>query len=313
MSSPSFTQQAFEQAVTWFVALQEVNVDQAQHAKFQRWLQQHESHAAAYAEAEQLWSSFDRIKTVNSIPGLSAARVAAPRSIRHSLASLLVCAVAIGWWLDYQAPIVSYATNIGERQSIELEDGSRIELDAASSLAVRLSWLRREVRLDKGQALFTIAHEQFRPFDVQTGALKIHDIGTRFEVGRTQQSTEVVVLEGSVELSTGQQVVQRLTVGQRRRMDQFNQLQTIEAIDLDKVGAWLNGRLIFDHTPLSEVIEEIERHHPVTFQFADASLATQTISGNFAAADLKPFLRSLESILPIHTKRHRQTIILSKR
>ncbi len=175
--SPTFSQQAFEQAVTWFVALQEANIDQAQHAKFQRWLQQHESHAAAYAEAEQLWSSFDNLKTAE-IPGLSTARAAAPRSIRQSLASVLLLAAASGWWLDYHAPTLNYATNIGERHSIELADGSRIELNAATELSVRLSWLRREIRLDKGQAMFTVAHERLRPFEVHSGALKIHDIGT---------------------------------------------------------------------------------------------------------------------------------------
>jgi transmembrane sensor len=311
--SPAFSQQTFEQAVTWFVALQEISVDQAQQAKFQRWLQQHESHAAAYAEAEQLWSSFDNIKTAD-VPGLSTARAAAPRSIWHGLASVLLLAAASGWWLDDHAPTANYATNIGDRQTIVLADGSRIELNAATELSVRLSWFRREVRLDHGQAMFTVAHERLRPFDVHSGALKIHDIGTQFDVRKNQHGVEVVVLNGSVELSADrQQRAKRLTAGQRCRMDQFNHLQAIEAVDVDKAGTWLNGRLVFDHTPLSEVTAEIERHHPITFQFADASLAKETVSGNFSTADLKPFLRSLESILPIHAKRHAQTIVLSRR
>lgn len=310
--SAAFSQETFEQAVTWFVALQEEDIEAAQQARFRQWLQQHESHAAAYAEAEKLWSSLDSIKSAN-LPQLSRVRTTANRSIRHSLATILLLAAASGWWFDFQAKTINYATSIGERQSVQLADGSVIELNAATELSVRLSWLRREIRLDKGQAMFTVVHERWRPFDVYSGALKIHDIGTRFDVSKNQQGSAVTVLDGSVELSTDHQSAQRLTAGQRRRMDQFNRLQAIETADLEQAGAWLDGRLVFEHTPLSEVVAEIERHHPVDFQFADARLSKETISGNFAASDLQPFLRSLESILPIHVKRQANTIILGRR
>ena len=51
----------------------------------------------------------------------------------------------------------------------------------------------------------------------------------------------------------------------------------------------MNSELIFDHTPLVEVIVELERYHPVHFTFADAGLAAQSLSCSFNTTDLQPF------------------------
>jgi transmembrane sensor len=96
-------------------------------------------------------------------------------------------------------------------------------------------------------------------------------------------------------------------------LDQFGYLQPIEKIQPAEQAAWVDGKLIFDHTPLSEVVAEMERHHPVHFKFADASLATQTLSGSFNLADLQPFLRAVEATLPVRVRRQKQVIELSRR
>lgn len=307
------SEQTLEKAITWFVVLQEQNLDPAKHVKFQRWLQQHEMHQIAYAQAEQLWSSFDRLKTAR-IPELAEARRIRPRSRRYGLASVLMIAIFNGWWLDYSAEPIRFSTGIGQHHSMVLADGSQIVMNAATQLTVRQSWLRREVQLQHGEMMVTVAHEPFRPFDVYSGALRVRDIGTRFNVRRQGNTADVTVLEGVVEVSSAQTPVgQRLTAGQRRQMNQLDKLLATETVNLEQTSAWLDGRLIFDHTPMSAVAAEIERQHPVQIRFAQTSLAQETITGSFAANDLKTILRTLETILPVQTQRQGKTIVLSKR
>lgn len=315
--SSVFSERSFEQAVTWFVALQSEDCNQQQHEKFQRWLDKHPSHADAYAKAEQLWLNLNPIKS-SVIPELDVAREGRTRAVRISkssgLALLLASALGMGWWLDYRVVPDNYSTSIGQRQSITLMDGSSIDMNAASRLSSRITWCRRQIVLLEGEALFTVAHEPLRPFTLQADKLQIRDIGTRFTVRNQAQSVRVSVLEGEVELKQSHAWMgHSLKAGESRRLDQLGHLQPIEKIQADQEAAWVNGKLIFDHTPLSEVVAEMERHHPILFKFADASLASQTLSGSFNIADLQPFLRAVEATLPVRVRRQKQTIVFSRR
>lgn len=313
---PGYDEATFERAVAWFVALQDENCDDSRRARFRRWLDRHESHAEAYAAAEALWGSLDRMKSA-PIPGLAAAESAPSKSwpaARSRTLALLLLAVAGGWWLDYRVPSVVYATGVGQRQSIVLADGSQLALNARSRLAVKTTWCRRQLELQAGEAMFTVAHEPFRPFVVRAGGLQIRDIGTRFDVRLLADGTSVSVLEGEVVLKPDNAWLgDSLKAGFSRRMDLNGRLQAETAGDIERAEAWINGRLVFERTPLAEVAAELEMHHDVQFVFADAALAQTTLSGTFEAGDLKPFLRALETMLPLRAERRQRQIVLSRR
>lgn len=236
-----FNPRIFEQAVTWFVALQSQDCNEQQRAEFQQWLMQHESHTAAYAEAEKLWINLDSVKS-SSMPNLKA-RNQGWNAMQTGIATLVFAAIATGWWFDYSAETVTHSTGIGQRRSVELADDSKIELNAATQLSVRLSWLRREIQLQEGEAMFNVAHENFRNFTVHAQSLTIQDIGTRFNVRKRSEGTIVSVLEGEVEIKpehawTGQNV----KAGFSCRIDQNGQFYPIEIANLEQASEWINGR-----------------------------------------------------------------------
>ena len=109
-------------------------------------------------------------------------------------AALAVCAVT---WSYLTGPQV-YQTHFGEQRSILLEDGSRITLNTASRIDVRFDKGQRFVRLLEGEALFEVAHDATRPFDVQTGATVLRALGTQFDVEMGPNLTTVTVVEGRV-------------------------------------------------------------------------------------------------------------------
>lgn len=312
----SFSQRALEQAITWFVALQDEACEQTTRERFQQWLSQHESHVAAYARAEHLWGNLDQLVT-DDIPGLKAARAAQPRQWRSAISAgvgLLCIAIAAGWWLDYRVEAIELATGIGERRNLTLADGSQIQLNAATRLSAKVSWCRRQVVLQQGEAMFDVAHRTFPSFSVQVGNMRILDIGTRFDVHMRSDDSQVSVLEGEVELKRdGALLGDSLKAGFSRRFDKSGRLQAVQVANADQADAWLNGRLLFDRAPLSEVAYELERQHDLSFVFADPSLANETLSGSFDAADLKPFLNAVEKILPIRVQHQHKKVILSRR
>jgi transmembrane sensor len=312
---PDFSQRSFEQAVAWFVALQSDGIEADRQAEFQHWLKQHPSHELAFAEAERLWANLEPLKTA-TVPGLSEARAARRQSSRvgSKLSMLLIIALGWGWWSDYQIQPLVYKTGIGQKQIINLADGSTVQLNPMSQLSVHMSWCRRSLELQRGDAVFDVAHETLRPFTVHAGELRVRDIGTRFVVRQRTNKIKVAVLVGEVALKSDQSwLEQSLVEGRSLEMDRNGNLLTMQMGNLESTHAWLEGRLLLERTPLAEVAAELERYHPVKFVFTDPALINQTISGSFDIADLKPFLRALETMLPIEVQRKQSDIVLSQR
>lgn len=317
MTSTTPSQRHLKQATTWFVALQSAQIAPEQRQQFERWLAASPTHRQAFSEVEQVWGNLDALKS-GDLPELEQARAARPSRWRHGrplLTGLLLAAVLGSVWQEFSVPAATYRTGIGERREIALVDGSRLQLNTATRLRVRISRLRREIDLEQGEAVFDVAHERWRPFRVHAGKLHISDIGTRFNVRHQDAGgTSVSVLEGEVELRLGRAWLgEILSAGFGRRLDAEGRWQAPEKIDAEPVLAWTRGQLLFHHTPLADVAKELERYHNLHFVLADPSLGQQTLSGRFDAGDLQPFLQALQSMLPVRVQRGKDTIVLHKR
>jgi transmembrane sensor len=316
-SSLPYSARQLKQAIEWFVRLQSEQCPVEEHLRFETWLAKNENHRAAYAEAERVWANMDELKFM-SVPGLDEARSATPRkSLAVQLASWAFCiltsALLGGVWLEYSAETINYETRIGEHRRIELADNSHIDLNTDTRVSIRISLLQRNVVLTQGEALFEIRHNRLHPFTVQVGDLAVRDIGTRFNVRKNTEGTTISVLEGEVELNNDQSVNnEHLVAGNQRSYTETTGLGQLQAVEADKLTAWVNGQLVFTRKPLLEVVAELERYHPVQFTFADPKLAQETLSGTFNSDDIDPFLHVLEAILPIQAKRNGQQIQLRR-
>jgi len=313
-SSAAYSTRQLKQAVEWFVRLQSEHCLAQDRLDFEIWLEKNDSHRAAYAEAEKVWVGMDNLKWL-PVPGLAEARSAKPRKpAAASLAIvLLTTALLTGTWLEYSAETLNYATRLGERRRIELADNSHIDLNTDSRISVKISLLQRKVVLTQGEALFDVKHNVLRPFTVQAGDLRVRDVGTRFNIRKQNKGATVSVLAGEVELSNGQGVINKaLTAGKQQVYRETSVLGLLETVQAETLTAWVNGQLVFKHTPLHEVTAELERYHPVHFTFADPQLAQKTLSGTFNTDDLGPFLHALETILPVQAKQNGRLIQLRR-
>lgn len=236
-----------------------------------------------------------------------------PRSRTRLGVAMAVLGFACGLiWLDPAYRTEQFSSAIGKYESIQLADGSHVTLDAASR--IRVSWhLRsRQVELQQGQALFSVAPAVYRPFLTIAGATRITVVGTRYNVNRSQQDVRVTVEEGRVDVG-GSEADIRLHAGDQVLV-RNGRLGMPVRIDASASSAWTNGRLVFDRTPLREVLEVVQRHRAGSVIIQDQSLNELPVSGAFDSNRLDGMLALLPKILPVELSRDADgTLYLNRR
>jgi transmembrane sensor len=299
-----------QQAAEWITLLQSGNCTDAEAYAFDDWLSQSEDHRVAYQQLVAFWQELAQIEPHASTE-LEAARAylrdhrQTPRkfSKKHgatvlSLLLLIIASPFLWSWLHTQ----NYQTAKGERASIELSDGSHIELNTDTELSVQYSDSGRKVTLTHGEALFTVIHNAEQPFTVTANNGVIQDIGTRFNVYQQTAKVSVTVLEGEVSVSTNNTTAHNLKANQQLNYDNNGQISPITQVDVNNITAWQNKQLIFKAQALSVVIEQLARYHDVQLKIADSKLQTLKVSGIFPSDNLQLVLNTLASALPIKIK-----------
>jgi len=218
-------------------------------------------------------------------------------------ASLIAAAaVAVILWTGHpQDSFQNLATPIAQRQALTLADGTELELNAQTVLAVELNARERRVRLAGGEAFFHVAKDSARPFFVETAAGSVRVTGTQFNV-RTGQAgqLEVTVVEGAVQVRPGDQAGTRaLHAGEQLvRAGTEITVRTLASGDVDRTLAWRTGQVLFNGTPLREALASFARYHGRTLTASDEA-ALQRVGGRRSLDDLEGFLTALEDALPV--------------
>src|SRR5215472_8224814 len=199
-----------EQAGEWFIAHQAGPLDAEETAAFLAWLKASPVHVREYLAVARIAHHLPAVigrpqvpletflaqqpsgdDRVASLPGRPERRSSA---VRHTLpwlsavaATVVALAAGAMWWAHdgelFGIP-KTYRVAHGEQSVQRLPDGSVVHLDTDSALTVRYSGGERLVELDRGQALFEVAHEASRRFRVAAGIAGVIAVGTRFNVYR---------------------------------------------------------------------------------------------------------------------------------
>lgn len=294
-----------ERALYWLVRVHSGEMSAAERAAFERWLAARREHRQAYEAICVAWSDLPRPEAeLTAARHYVRRRGFSRRAWSTAVAAVLVLAVGLSA-LDGWPPSGSgvYRTAQGERRTVILPDGTQVELNSDTVLALCYGWFSRSVELERGEAFFSVAPWKFRPFEVRALGGSIRDIGTRFDVDLRPASVRVAVLEGAVRIRLADAGNERqVNEGQMVRYSATGELSETEPADLAAATAWREGKLIFRATPLSTVFAELGRYHSVAVHIADPALEQLPLSGVFKADDLPLFLATLEAALPVRTK-----------
>ncbi|MFT7773942.1 FecR family protein [Roseateles sp.] len=330
-SSPDLS----EQALDWFVR-ERAGLAAAEQAELRAWLAASPEHARALARCAQQWDELDALPAAGvgrlrhqlaadleremQSPWRSPLRWSVRSSWAYggaaALALAVACATFLAWYPRQQQPLYSqsFSTARGQQLALALPDGSQVRLDTASRGEVALYRERREVRLTEGQAMFQVARDEARPFDVWAGPLRVTVLGTRFAVRYTtgdEGRVRVAVEEGHVRVAsarpTGGAAIE-LSAGQQVDGDAGGRLGTVTAVAADGVAGWREGRLSFENATLAQVLDEFERYGATGLVLKDSRTAALRLTGTFNPHQLENFRRVLPQVLPVRLQPHADQI-----
>lgn len=281
------------EAEQWLVKLQSPSLSQADEKRFFQWLELSTAHQAAYVQAEQFWTAMGQQQFTASPQKTSEARkpLLWLTSIAASLAILVFGILSVDNSLHF-------ATGTGERLQVSLKDGSQVQLNTRSTLAVEFEPASRYIELEQGEAFFDVKSDPDRPFIVKTPGGIVRVLGTQFNVYTDDHQTIVSVMEGKVDVSIGQAVeqLQQLDFSGSNHLlaNQQVQLQhqssdswfdnTPEAkrgetlaINSHNVIAWQRGEAIYNGTPLADVVKDLNRYYHGEIRLQNEQLNQQPV------------------------------------
>lgn len=239
-------------------------------------------------------------------------------AMRAAAAMIAIAAVGGAFWRVQQTAADhsagrTYATGIGQRDSVDLPDGSRVVLGPKSRLVVASGYgdPNREVELT-GEGYFEVKHDDAHTFTVRAGTATIRDVGTAFTV-RTDDAdrVRVAVSEGAVLLdgaTAGRGVV--LHQGDVGVVQGTSHAQAARGRATSEDVAWTSGRLVFREAPISEVAAELRRWYGVELRVTDSTLATQHLTTSFAGDSLDNVLKVIGLALGATIERHGDTAVV---
>jgi transmembrane sensor len=315
------------EASQWLIRL-ETDPTPELKAAFEEWLAADARNRAAYVRLEKTWRHADVLRKLRPLDGEvdeniidkfgePGAIVVTPRRKAWLpwlavAASLLIVAVGTVTWVSYsRAGWQNYKTEPGGFQRISLPDGSTAFLNTNSEIRVKMTADRREIVLSRGEALFTVAHDPQRPFDVTAADTVVRAVGTEFSVRlRDQQQVDVIVREGRVAIDPPDDLPEPKLAQQRVTLPNLSTLAAGESVsvkarkltvrkvpaeDMTRKLAWTQGRLWFDRVTLAEAVAEFNRYNRRQLVIDDPAIESFHIGGTFDTQDVDNFVGALRS------------------
>ncbi len=239
---------------------------------------------------------------VDGAQGVVAKWAATPTHRRALLAGLLAASAVggIATTLALGGREQRYATAFGTRRSVALDDGSRIDMNTGSVIAVAFDATRRVVRLLQGEAMFDVAHDARRPFYVQVGDSLLRVLGTAFNVRIRAELVELTVSRGAVGISDGAKVLRTVVAGYgaaiRGGVAETNHLG--DAVVRQRL-AWQGGVIELDGDTLEQAVAEFNRYRSAPIVLGDNRLAALRIGGRFGTAESERFIDAIQQSFPI--------------
>jgi transmembrane sensor len=329
-----------QQAGDWFVANQAGPLKEADRAAFVAWLKASPIHVGEYLGVALIAHDLPAATTDPDIPLdalIAQARADASDTVvaldaplptreppakrlwvarawplvASATAAVVLLVASVAWWSrdgELLGLPKTYRTTHGEQLAQRLPDGTWLHLNTDSAVTVRFSRTERVVDVDRGQALFQVAHDGRRWFRVAAGGAQVVAVGTQFDVYRKiNNATLITVVDGTVGVLLGDAPpltreavlparALRVSAGQQLGIDAGKMWAHPVAADLRVAVGWLQRRIVFEKRPLSEVADEFNRYAKIPIEIDDPALRDLPVSGAFDAYDTDSFVRFLTTL-----------------
>lgn len=330
--SREFDKARIKQEASDWVAKHDRGLSADEQDAFFEWLAESPAHSEAYSRRQIVWKEMNVLAdwrpehSEEPNPDLLAVSPAKTKILWFraiaGIAALLVVGLFIGSNLRQSNQSDRVLLASGETAQFYehhvLEDGSTVELNRGAQVLVRFLEDKRLIDLLAGEAHFTVAKDEDRPFAVRARGTVVQAVGTAFNVILDSEEVEVIVTEGRVLLNPSiattreslideaEPLVSELSAGQRSvvYLDADLVAPIVEELALDEIEtrlAWRDEKLDFTETPLSEVALEFNRRNHTQLVIGELELNDFPITGTFSSYNLDLFVETL-SLYDVHAE-----------
>lgn len=226
--------------------------------------------------------------------------------LKYAAVIFLPIALCLGMWLMVSNQMASQAmltechVDNGQTKVLRLSDGTLVRLNAGSSLfypqRFNRFFSRRDVYLD-GEAHFDVAKNSSQPFIVHMGNLKVKVLGTHFNV-KAYPADELVTTtleQGKVKVYEDK-IAMTLLPDEQAVYNRISGKMTKRSVDSGKYNQWMNGKLLFDQTPLKVIIADLQRRYNVCIKATPAVDLSQQFTMAFRADE------GIDDVMKVLTK-----------
>lgn len=286
---------------------------------WQRWLSDHPDRAEDIAQARRLVLAY-RVReeepapeTLSNIWGAIQAQteevtIKPLKTTRTPLVRRLLpyaaaasAALLIWFFLAYNPTKVVFTEN-AQQMALDLPDGSRVNVNAATELTYQPKTWKKERRVHlEGEAFFQV--EKGEPFIVETSLGEVEVLGTSFNVKAREGYFEVDCFTGKVRVTNQNGSKQVLNPGQSTRIDFASGALTPPAeYNPELTATWREGKFYFQEATLKEVFLEISRQYDVEIKTTPEILRRKTTTF-FELRNLDSALYKVCWPMQLHPKR----------
>ncbi|HXW71111.1 MAG TPA: FecR domain-containing protein [Methylocella sp.] len=286
-----------DEAIGWWLRSKDRPLSSEDQRAFETWLARDPANKAAFGDISDMCEHFIGMRPRPAPPPSPAVR----RFWLGGAAAFAATSLAL---FTYSREISvflrsDYETGTGETKRLMLADGSHVELNAKSAIAVYYSGGQRRLTLLAGEALFEVTPDPARPFVVEAAGGTAAALGTSFDVALTTNAAHVTVTEHRVAVASGGGIV-TVEEGQQTAYGDNSAPEPPSPANPDRITAWRRGKLIFENTPLGEVIEALGRYHHGQVYFVDSGLRERRVTAVFGTDDPVQAISEIETALGLH-------------
>lgn len=311
-----------ELAGAWIIRRDLPGWSEEDHATLENWLAKSPGHRIAYLRLRDVWERANRLQALSrTAHGIRRSRRqwrGLPAILRGAGVLAIAAVLSAAGLIYFSAPREAvYATAVGGHETVPLADGSQIELNTDTELRVSETGAQRTVKLEKGDAYFSVKHDNARPFVVLAGSNRIVDLGTRFEISSEHGALRVALLEGRARLETTHLWAQTHSVLLKPGDVAF---AAADAISLQKHSdeqlanalGWRRGVLVFEHATLAEAVEEFNRYNRQQLAVVDPAVARLKIDATLPVNGIDGFVRVAQDVLGVRASHQGSVIVISR-
>jgi len=206
------------------------------------------------------------------------------------------------------------ATPRGGEYELTLSDGSRVWLNAASSIRYPTVFTgdKRSVEIT-GEVYLEVAKMKNMPFIVSSKGQQVEVLGTHFNINAYSDEplTKTTLLEGRVKVSVSQAHHSVLLSPNQQALSSGQELKVATA-NVEEVVAWKNGYFRFNNDDIYSVMRKLSRWYDFEFVF-DGSLPNEGYNGTISRyKNINQVLAMLEYSNAVHFKIEGRRVIVMR-